>query len=165
MAPDYELPLRNTEDIPIHRASVSAHSLNGVPFSEFKPYVYRGTGVDQIAMAAWLVSEAEREAERIRQHGIEVARLRALRQRREDRARREEKRQREDEARAIQSIPYLISSIYDGIEEASRRRSAQERDAARDRIKRRRQGRRIAHASPEWKPSTGADIEQWLREL
>src|SRR6478735_372711 len=110
MHPEYQQPVRNTEDIPIQRDSVGGMTMNTVDLP-FKPYVYRGTGEDQIEMTAWLRAEAQRtEAEHWRQE-VSAARQRAIRQRREA-------REREAEHQAIEAVPRLIAQMHAGIERA-----------------------------------------------
>lgn len=156
--PGHIPPVLNTEDIPIHRGSVMAMGMSA-PADTFKPYVYRGTGEDQIESAAWLRAEAERERAAHWEAERKAAALRAQRRRRQQREQAEEQRQ-------IDSIPRLIADMFAGIEDALARAAEREIAAARARARNRRRGR-SAHAvpSPGWRPMTGEDIDALLSEL
>lgn len=157
--------MRIPSDVPVHRPSVGAMAVTSgsqMPAKIAKPYVYRGTGEDQIPETrAWggepkpkptkaELAEQRRKKQVARQRRAD--RLRAKRER--DRVRREAER----EANRLRIEAKRAAGWKPGDEgraAAAQRRAARaaERGAAREA----RAARRIRPAEG-WKPPTGEDI-------
>lgn len=158
--------VRYPTDVPIHRGSVGAMAISGPPATDytFKPYVYRGTGIDEIeerekeaikAKAKAKIVKAKKARARkstkplLRPHDMHVSRWRRHQAAVEWELRRlEREAQREQAARKW-------AEVNEWIEETGwvPRRKSSPRDP------------RTVRPSAGWKPMTGADIESLLESM
>lgn len=165
MIPDgYLPPVRNTEDIPIQR-SITAMGMNA-PADTFRPYVYRGIGVDQIDLTEWLRAVAIRKETEQWEAERKATALRVQRQRREARESQQREQSEREEQRQVNSIPALIADMHAKISEVL----AREAEARAPKVKKQKRlkfpkqpipslPRKPARPTPGWKPLVGSDLE------